>query len=60
MTRQDVVGELLRRRVSGETLGEAAADPVGSEDEEVARGDGLHIGAQRRQLRADDPTARHE
>src|SRR5256885_2124624 len=60
MARQDVIGELLRRRLGRQCLREALPDPVGREDERIAGGDGEDDGVGPRQLGPYDAAARHQ
>src|SRR5260370_767229 len=57
---EDALRQVLRRCIPREVVGERRRDAVGGEDEGVARGDGEDVGAQRWQLRANDPPAREE
>src|SRR5256885_2987364 len=50
VAREDVIGELLRRRLGRQAVAEPVLDAVGGEDERVPRGERDDFGAQPRQL----------
>src|SRR2546422_10199927 len=57
---EDLIGELLRRRLGGQPFGETFPDTVGGEEKRIAGSDGEYDLVETRQLGADDAAPRHE
>src|SRR5213076_1101837 len=57
---EDLISELLRRRLGGQPLGETFADTVGGEEKGIAGSDGKYDRVETRQLGSDDAAPRHE